>query len=489
MLSDQVTVIVTHAETALPVHDPATLVTHAGSPLLIYGGAGTGKTRLILDRYRWLIAQGIPPERMVLLMPSMARADAARAALEQELADGYSELLVTTPVQLAAAVLRQSGRHDLLDATLSAGDRLTMLAERIDELSLQHHDFGGNVGVLLGGFIRRIDRLKAELVDAADFCAWAERQESLREREFGQVFTAHDRMVRELGACDEGDLLRLAIQLLADQPTLRQRFQHVLIDDAQELDLAPATLARTVAAGALTVAGDPLAALLRFRGAGAARLDWFETPETRVVRLLSTYRCPPAIRDAAYAAAGLPVGGHSDEPGSVSPQTLAFWRCENEHAQAQAVAAEIERLIAHDSVAPGRIAVIVPEVAREGRAVAVALEPRAVPHRLVGDAAFFQHAEVRDLLAWLRLLADPGDAAAVVRALTRAPIELRSVDIARCTQIARRRKLDMVAALAAAIESPQVPPEARERIRVFLKLYRACVAQIDTLRPDLYVHR
>src|SRR5207302_700266 len=104
-------------------------------------------------------------------------------------------------------------------------------------------------------------------------------------------------------------------------------------------------------------------------------------------------------------------------------------------------------------------------------------------------AAFFQRAEIRDLLAWLRLLADPTDAGAVVRALARPPIELRSVDIARCTQIARRRKLDMVAALAAATESPQVPPEARERIRVFLKLYRSGISAIDTTRPDLYVHR
>ena len=70
-----------------------------------------------------------------------------------------------------------------------------------------------------------------------------------------------------------------------------------------------------------------------------------------------------------------------------------------------------------------------------------------------------------------------------MRALARPPIELRSVDIARCTQIARRRKLDMVAALAAATESPQVPPEARERIRVFLKLYRAGLAAIDTTPP------
>ncbi|HEX3615067.1 MAG TPA: ATP-dependent DNA helicase [Solirubrobacteraceae bacterium] len=472
---------------------PATLVGHSGSPLLVLGSAGSGKSRLILDRFRWLIEQGTPPERIVLLLPSEARADAARAALETELRDGYSELVVVTPPQLASTVLRRSAsRHDLLEATLSAGDRLAMLAERIDELPLQHHDIGGNSGALLGAIVRRIDRLKAELIDAPEFVAWAEQQASPREREFGAIFEAHNRMVRALGACDEGDVVRLAIRLLEDHPSARQPFQQVLIDDAQELGLGAAMLARTLAAGALTAAGDPLAAVLRFRGAGAARLAWFEAPGTRVGRLLTSYRCPPGVRDAAFAAAGLKsVPTHPAGPGDDPSQEpdVCFWQCENERSQGQAVAAEIERLVAREQVDPGRIAVIVADTARDGQAVAVALEERAVPHRVVGDAAFFQRAEVRDLLAWLRLLADPGDAPAVVRALARAPIELRSVDIARCTQIARRRKLDMVAALAAATESPQVPPEARERIRVFLKLYRACVAPIDTMRPDLYVHR
>ncbi|HEX3804897.1 MAG TPA: ATP-dependent DNA helicase [Solirubrobacteraceae bacterium] len=486
-------------ETALTVHDPATLITHSGSPLLILGAAGSGKTRLILDRYRWLVEQGTLPERIVLLTPSAARANAARAVLEEELRDGYTELVVVTPAQLAAAVLRRAGsRPDLVDALLSAGDRLAMLAERIDELPLQHHDFGGNAGALLGSFVRRIDRLKAELVGAAEFSAWAGQQESPREREFAAIFDAHDRMMRELGACDEGDLVSLAIKLLADQPSSRQPFQHVLIDDAQELDLGPATLARAVAGGELTVAGDPLGAVWRFRGAGAARLDAFETRGSRVVRLLASHRCPPAVAEAAWAVALGGAGAAAGRlemlpPATASPAgsdgTVEFWRCENERAQAQSVAAEIERLVAREQVDPGRIAVIAAEIAREGQAVSVALEERAVPHTVVGDAAFFQRAEVRDLLAWLRLLADPGDAPAVVRALARSPIGLRSIDIARCTQIARRRKLDMVAALAAAIESPQVPPEARERIRVFLKLYRACVAHVDTMRPDMYVHR
>ena len=96
-----------------------------------------------------------------------------------------------------------------------------------------------------------------------------------------------------------------------------------------------------------------------------------------------------------------------------------------------------------------------------------------------------ERAEVRDVVAWTRLLSDPGDASAVVRALARPPIELRQVDLARVIQIARRRKLDMVAALGSAIESPQVPPEARERIQRFLELHRAATAALDAARPDL----
>jgi CRISPR/Cas system-associated exonuclease Cas4 (RecB family) len=102
---------------------------------------------------------------------------------------------------------------------------------------------------------------------------------------------------------------------------------------------------------------------------------------------------------------------------------------------------------------------------------------------------FLQRAEVRDVLAWLRLLVDPQDAAAVVRALSRPPIELRQVELARVIQVARRRKLDMVAGLAAAIEAPQVPPEARERILRFIELHRSAAAELDSVAPDVFVGR
>ncbi len=471
-------------------------VTHAARRVVVRGGAGTGKTRVIERRFRWLIEQGCAPERLGLIAPTQGRAAALRERLETVLDLAYEELYVLTPPQLAGLVLSRAGAGaDPLTTALSAGDRLAMLVARIDELSLQHHDFGGRPNTLLAGFIRRIDRLKAELVMPAEYSRWAhslsgDAPEAALEQEFAEIYAAHEQMLAESGARDVGDLVIDAISLARQQPSLAQRFTHLLLDDAQELDLAPFTLALEVGRPGWTAAGDPLAALRRFRAAGTGRMASFEGSQAQVIELEAGQRCPQPVWSAAGAilsagGGGLELAGSPASHGG----TVELWRSANERSQAQAVAVDIERLLAHEGLHPGRVAVFVPEIVHEGQAVSVALEERAIPHRLVGEAAFFQRAEIRDVLAWLRLLADPTDAGAVVRALARPPIELRSVDIARCTQIARRRKLDMVGALAAALEAPQVPPEARERIRVFLKLYRASLATIDTSRPDSYVHR
>jgi DNA helicase II / ATP-dependent DNA helicase PcrA len=213
-------------------------------------------------------------------------------------------------------------------------------------------------------------------------------------------------------------------------------------------------------------------------------------PDAPVVRLERSFRCPQRVLTGARAVIdAIPdrqpraVASDASDPGEVR-----FWQCANERAQAQGVARHVERLV-RAGTPPEEIAVLVRSVRGEGRAIGLALEERALPYRLLGVDAFFGAPEVRDLLAWLRLLADPSDAAAVVRALSRPPIELGSVDLARCVQIARRRRLDMVAALVAANESPQIPPESRERILRFLKLLRSAAAGLDTMRPDLFVHR
>jgi len=500
-----------------PEQRAVTFLARPPSPLIVIGGAGTGKTTVLARRHAWLVDQGMNAEAIVGIAHSDAAADTMRGRVEELLARPYEELLVLTPHGVAQRLLHDEAVEAGLDpfvVVLGAADRTAMLLERIDELTLRRHDLRGNPAALLRSVVARIDRLKDEAVTAAEYDAWAhslpagddaERTRAEREREFAGLYLDHDRMLSEAGALDAGDVLLRAIDLLRERAHVRARvaarWQHLLVDDYQDLSFAGVLLVSLLASGhgGLTVAGDDDQSIRRFRGAAAKNLRdlaatggaptgsavWSSTE----IRLEQSFRCGPAVLRAADAVVAPNPGRIAKRlDGREGESAVAFWRCANERAQAQHVAIEAERLI-REGTPPERIAVLVRSVRSEGRPIAAALDERSVPHRVEGAAAFFARAEVRDVLAWLRLLVDPTDAGAVVRALARPPIELRAADLARCIQISRRRKLDMVSALVAATESPQLPPEARERVLGFLKLHRQAAAALDTTRPDLFVHR
>jgi DNA helicase-2/ATP-dependent DNA helicase PcrA len=486
----------------------ARAVTRPGGAVLVLGAAGTGKTTVLVARFEWLVAHGAAPESILVLSPSSAAVAALRRRIEDALDRPYEELAIHSMRELCTRLLRDEIAEAGVDpffAPASRADRLAVLLDRMDDLHLRRHDIGGRPAVLLAGVIDRIDRLKDELVSASDYAAWAralptdddaQRDRAAREEEFAQLYLDHDRLLEEEGALDAGELVLRAIAMLRQRPGVRARvaarYRHVLVDELADLGFAPALLVELLAAehGSVTAAADDDQAARRVRAAARKNVRDFERahPDAEIVRLERSLRCPQRVLDAARAVVepiadriGTPVAG---EPGG----TVRFWRAADERAQAQAVAAEVERLV-RDGCEPERIGVLVRSLADEGRDVGVAFEERAIGFRTVGEADFFARAEVRDVLAWLRLLADPNDAGAVVRALGRPPVSLRSVDLARCVQIARRRKLDMVSALVAATESPQLEYEARERIHAFLRLYRESAATLDSDRPDLFLHR
>jgi DNA helicase II / ATP-dependent DNA helicase PcrA len=166
---------------------------------------------------------------------------------------------------------------------------------------------------------------------------------------------------------------------------------------------------------------------------------------------------------------------------------IRFWRCVDERAEALAVALDIERLIFREAVAPRQIAVLLRSGREDARELQGALQERAIPYRPHGVDGMLARSEVRDALAWMRLLVAPGEAGAAVRVLIRPPVEMRHVDLAQVVQIARRRRLDVVSALPAATESPQVPPEARERIHRFLEMHADLVPAMANMPPELFL--
>ncbi|HEY1854161.1 MAG TPA: ATP-dependent DNA helicase [Solirubrobacterales bacterium] len=449
---------------------------HGEGPLLVLGAAGTGKTELLARRLAHLAAAGTDPSRILALAATRAAARRLRERSEALLEGPFEELWVGTWDELGERVLREHSEAAGLDPffdVLGSAERLAMLLDRLDELPLRRHEIRGNPAGLLARLLARIDTLKAERIGAttlaeraeADAAAAAEeagREAASRELEFAELYSAHDRILAAAGSLDRGDVFLALDCVLVERPDVRQelteRFPFVMVDELEETSPAQRSLLAALAGER----DDHLYALEPQDDEDAGLGGWF--------------------RDAHPGGDVLVLGHRFREP------TVHFWRCGNERAQAQALAREVERLIAAGT-APEGICAVVADAGADGGPVAAAMEERGIPFHLSGPAALFQRPEVRDAIAWLRVLADPGDSPAAARALTRPPVELRSGDLARLTTIARRRKQDMVAACEAALDSPQFQPEARERIGVFLRIYNAAAAVMEERRADVFVRR
>jgi DNA helicase II / ATP-dependent DNA helicase PcrA len=428
-------------------------IEHGAGPLLLLGGAGTGKTEVLARRLARLAREGTDPERLLAIASSRAGARSLRARAEARLSPPYEELWIGNWNSLGEKLLREHSTAAGLDPffdVLGRAERLAMLLDRLDELPLRSQEIRGNPAGLLARLLEQIDALKTGGASP--------------DPELAELTAAHDRILADACSLDQADVFLSLSNLLSDRPDVRaeiaSRFAYLMVDELEDTTPAQRSILAALAADnsnhlyALKSAGSsPSAAGLR---------AWVEElhPDAEVVELEQQFR-EPAVR---------------------------FWRCSNERAQAQAVAREVEHLIA-GGTAPEEICVLVGDPAADGGTVVATMEERGIPFHLSGPAALFQRPEVRDAIAWLRVLADPGDSAAAARALTRPPIELRSADLARLTTIARRRKLDMVSGCEAALESPRIPPEARERIQAFLKLYGAASAAMEERRADVFVRR
>jgi DNA helicase II / ATP-dependent DNA helicase PcrA len=488
------------------------VVRHREGPMLVSGPAGSGRSEALLRRLESLTQAGVPPQQVLVLVRSRAVAARLRARANALVSPPYEELWIGTYEAVAERLLSEYALQAGLDpffATVRLADRLALLLDHLDDLSLRRHEIRGNAAGLLARLLRRIDALKAEGISPGRLRSWAEererdaaaadeRERARREREFAELYASHDRIVREGGSLDSGDVIIELERLLRERPDVRsemaERFRFVMVDELEDAGAAHRALIAAIAEHenvvcacdvAQSVRRPPIAAV----DPGPSFMERY--PVAEHVTLDRPLRFGAAVALAATAV--IELAGESarrraesdDDGGS----RVRFWRCATERAEAQAAAREIEHLLAAGEVRPEAVCVVVGSGWREARLVAAALEERAVPFRFAGDAALFQRPEVRDVLAWLRMLADPTDSAAVVRALTRPPVELRSIDLARCTAIARRRKLDMISALDAALESPQLPPEARDRIKAFLKLQRSASAAMEEMRADVFVRR
>src|SRR3954462_10400147 len=298
-------------------------VAHPAAPLLVLGGAGTGKSRVLCERFTHLVAAGTGPGSVLSLALSTDAAARARERVEASIDTPFEELWVETFQGFCARLLRDEALEAGLDpffAPVTQADRLALLLERIDDLTLRRHEIRGNPAPLLASLLARIDRLKDEMIGPDEYRSYAERLDAdavadatrahaRREAEFARVYADHESLLRARGALDAGGVVLTAVELLHRRPHVRarlgQRFAAVLVDDFQDVTFAESALLRLACAEQrdLTIAADDDQAMRRSgrdpcRALAELEREYADSP---LVRLTRSERCPRRVADAACA--------------------------------------------------------------------------------------------------------------------------------------------------------------------------------------------
>jgi DNA helicase II / ATP-dependent DNA helicase PcrA len=408
----------------------------------VVAGAGTGKTAVIAERFRRLVAGGASPASILV----MTFTERAAAEMRQRIEDliGEPAPAVGTFHSIALGWLRSDGR--LVGVSpgfriLAGADRWILARELMWKLGDPVLTGDERPDDLVSPALQMLERLKQELVPLKKLAAWAaathgdETDPGVAERvELMQasvrLFGAYERACRKQRWLDFEDLLTLAVRLLEEQPSLRlayrARFPHVLVDEYQDLNLAQERLVELIAEGGDPfVVGDDDQSIYRFRGASRASLERFRSrfPGALTITLGRNYRSSRRIVTAAATLianneARLPKELRASRPG----QKVELWLCPDGDTEASAIATEAERLVA-TGIALRRIAVLCRTNAI-ARPIAEALAARRLPHVIIGGRGFYDRLEVKDVIALLRVLRDPTDVVALARVLTRPPAGL-----------------------------------------------------------------
>ncbi len=408
----------------------------------VVAGAGTGKTAVIAERFRRLVAGGASPASILV----MTFTDRAAAEMRQRIEDRIGEAApaVGTFHSIALGWLRADG--GLVGVPpgfriLAGAERWILARELMWKLGDPILTGDERPDDLVSPALQMLERLKQELVPLKTLAAWAAAVRADQgDAEFAErvqlmqacvrLFGAYERACRKLRLLDFEDLLTLAVKLLEEQPAVRTayraRYPHVLVDEYQDLNLAQERLVELVAEGADPfVVGDDDQSIYRFRGASRASLERFRDrfPDALTITLGRNHRSSRRIVAAAATLiannqARLAKELRSSRPG----EKVELWQCPDGETEASAIAAEAERLIG-SGVALSSIAVLCRTNA-VARPIASALAERRLPHVVIGGRGFHDRPEIKDVVAMLRVLRDSSDVVALARALTRPPANL-----------------------------------------------------------------
>jgi len=418
-----------------------------GGPIRVVAGAGTGKTAVIAERFGRLVAGGLSPASILVMTFTERAAAEMRQRIEERI--GAAAPAVGTFHSIALGWLRADGRTVGVPAgfrILTGADRWIVARELMWQLGDNALTGDERPDDLVAPALQMLERMKQELVPIGRLAARAASTDDAERGELMRacvrLFRAYERECRKRRLLDFEDLLLLTVRMLEENPklldTYTARYMSVLVDEYQDLNLAQERLVELVASRTQPfVVGDDDQSIYRFRGASRASLERFVAsfPNSSTMTMGRNRRSSHQIVAAAATLIGNNAGRLPKQLASAKPgPKVELWSCPDGMTEAASIATQAADLVERGT-ALREIAVLCRTNAI-ARPIASALAAQGLPHVVIGGRGFHDRAEIRDVIALLRVLRDPCDVVAIARAITRPPL---SLDPSRALAVLRDR--------------------------------------------------
>ncbi|MCA8914839.1 MAG: UvrD-helicase domain-containing protein [Planctomycetes bacterium] len=395
-------------------------VSTISGPLLVVAGPGSGKTRVITTRIAYMLAHGVAAWNILAMTFTNKAATEMRRRVEQFYP--VKDLQISTFHSFGAWLMRREADHLGYNRDFSiydTDDRDSLVRRIMKELKIDSAFISGSAA----GYA--ISDAKNRGIDPPTYKAGAY---DVQSKSVAAIFERYEEALKEAQAMDFDDLLVKPLKLFTEHKEVlekyRKRFTHIMIDEYQDTNSIQYRVSRLLAQESknLCVTGDPDQSIYSWRGADIKNILNFERdfPDTKVVILGQNYRSTRNIVRAADALVRHNVARKDKHLTTDNDEgsRITVLKCQTETHEARAVTARIESLHLENNVGYGDVAIFYRTNA-QSRVLEQALRERTIPYQLVGTVSFYQRQEIKDVLAYLRLILNPRDPVAFARALTR----------------------------------------------------------------------
>ncbi|MFI6520038.1 DNA helicase PcrA [Spirillospora sp. NPDC050679] len=467
-------------------------VVHAGSPLLIVAGAGSGKTRVLTHRIAYLLGErDVHPGQILAITFTNKAAAEMKERVDALVGPRSRAMWVMTFHSACVRILRREAKRLGFPTSFSIYDQADaqrLMALVCRELDLDPKRYPPK------SFSAQVSNLKNELIDYETFKA---RASTHMEQTLAQAYEMYQARLQQAGAMDFDDLIMMTVNLLQVFPEAaehyRRRFRHVMVDEYQDTNHAQYELVRELTApvegvgpAELCVVGDADQSIYAFRGATIRNILEFERDYTDATTILleQNYRSTQTILSAANAviernADRKPKKLWSDQGAG---HKIIGYVADNEHDEAAFVAQQVDRLTDAGDARPGDVAIFYRTNA-QSRVFEEVFIRVGLPYKVVGGVRFYERKEVRDLLAYLRVLGNPEDTVSLRRILNVPKRGIGDRAEAVVEAYASRERMTFWQALRRPEDVPGMATRSINAVREFVALLDGLRESAQTLTP------